>query len=87
MVLVAERRHSKINPFCTVFCWFCFGIFDRPACIAIFLRKFFRLVLPVLRDLAGLQNGLFNIRVALSGGRDDRGINDLPTHGQKSGLT
>src|SRR5208283_5377328 len=86
MVLVAEsrngkidRRHGAIGP------RFRFGVFYRPARVAVLLRELGRLVLPVVRNAAFLDRALFLNRITLLGSGDNRGVDDLTSHGQKAG--
>ena len=56
------------------------GPLQRPAGVAVLLRELLRLGRPRLRDPALLQSRLLGIGVALTRGRDDRGVDDLARH-------
>ena len=84
VVLVAEGRHRKVDPGRAVIGRLGLGPLHRPAGIPILLGELGGLVLPVLRDAAGLDLPLLGLGVALLGRGDDRGIDDLPAHGEKA---
>ena len=62
------------------------GELHRPARVAVLLPQLGRLLRPALRDAAGLDRRLLGLGVALLRRRHDRGVDDLPAHGEIAGL-
>ena len=68
--------------FGSIFLRFGLGIFDRPACITVFLGQLCGFVFPALGNLARFDVSLFAIPVALLGRGNQSGIDNLPAHRQ-----
>ena len=87
MVLVAKGWHRDVAlPGLAILVDPGFRELHSPSRITILLAQLRRLVLPAIRDLARLDVGLLGVGVALLRRRDDRGVDDLTTHGEITGL-
>jgi hypothetical protein len=85
VIFVTEGRDREINVRCAIRARLSFGVFDRPARIAVLLPQLGRLACPRCRDAAFFDVTLLAIVIALLGRGDDRGIDDLAAHRQKAG--
>ena len=87
VVLVAEGRDSEIHGRDgAVGLRLGFGKLQRPARVPVLMTELGRLVSPVLGNAASLDVGLLGIGVALARSCHQRGIDDLPGHGNVTGF-
>ena len=85
VVLVAEGGDGEIDARSALLARFGLGVFDRPARIAVLLAQLGGLLCPFCRDAAFLDVALLAVGVALLWRGDERGVDDLAAHRQKSG--
>lgn len=82
VVLVAERRDGQVHGrHGSVISRLRFGELERPARVPVVVTELRRRVLPVLRNVSGLDIRLFGTDVVLTRSRDEQGVEDLPGHG------
>jgi hypothetical protein len=86
MVLVAKGRDRDIDPLCAFLGRLGLRKLDRPTRIAVLLAQFRGLGFLILGDAAFLDRLLLGLGVALLWRGDDRGVDDLPAHGEETGL-
>jgi hypothetical protein len=73
MALIAKGRHSDVHLPGPVLPQLGFGELHGPARVTVLLAQLCWLVLPLLRDAAGLQIGFLILRVALARSCDEAG--------------
>src|SRR5690606_3338197 len=79
--LVAEDGDGDVGMLCAVLAQAGLAVDQGPACIAILLAQFLRLVRPSVGHPPGLDRKLLSLAVPLPGRRDQAGIHDLARHG------
>ena len=84
VVFVAEGWDCEIDARGAIPAGLGFGVFDCPAGVAVFLAQLGWLCRPLRGNAAFLYVALFALGIALLGCGDNRGVDDLPAHRQKS---
>jgi hypothetical protein len=87
MALVTKGRHSDVHLLGPVLPRLGLGELHTPARVTVLLAQLGGLVLPLLRDAAGLQIGFLILCVALARSCEEAGIDDLAGHRDGSSRT